>query len=142
MNQDAEHLKLLSVFHYVLGGVTAFFGCFPILHVVIGIADLTGQIGHGNRPPGADAFGWMFVIVGGAAILFAWTLAGGMLLCARNLSGRRAYTLCLVTAGLECLLMPLGTVLGIFTLIVLSRPTVKAAFGAAPAEPLEPNPWE
>ena len=35
---------------------------------------------------------WMFVIMGGAAILFAWTLAGGMILCARNLSARRAYT--------------------------------------------------
>lgn len=141
MNQDAEHLKLLSVFHYVLGGVTAFFGCFPILYVVIGVLALTGKMdGNGQAPP--EAFGWMFVIMGGAAILFAWTLAGGMILCARNLSARRAYTLCLVTAGLECLLMPLGTILGIFTLIVLSRPAVKAAFGAAPAESLEPNPWE
>lgn len=141
MNQDAEHLKLLSVFHYVLGGVTAFFGCIPIVHVVIGVLALAGKLddNRGGPPPG---FGWMFVIMGGAAILFAWTLAGGMILCARNLSARRAYTLCLVTAGLECLLMPLGTILGIFTLVVLSRPTVKAAFGAAPAETLEPNPWE
>jgi len=34
----------------------------------------------------------------------------------------------MVIAGLSCLNMPLGTVLGIFTLIVLSRESVKVLF--------------
>jgi hypothetical protein len=35
-------------------------------------------------------------------------------------------------AGLCCLFSPLGTLLGIFTLVVLQRPSVRALFGRAP----------
>jgi hypothetical protein len=35
---------------------------------------------------------------------------------------------CFVVAAIECIFMPFGTVLGVFTIIVLSRPSVKALF--------------
>jgi hypothetical protein len=38
-----------------------------------------------------------------------------------------------VIAAISCLLVPLGTVLGIFTILVLVRPSVKERFGVAPA---------
>ena len=38
MTQDEEHLNLLGIFHYVLGGVTAMFSCIPFIHVGIGTA--------------------------------------------------------------------------------------------------------
>jgi hypothetical protein len=31
-------------------------------------------------------------------------------------------------AGIECVFMPFGTVLGVFTLVVLTRPSVKPLF--------------
>jgi len=34
----------------------------------------------------------------------------------------------MVIAGIECLFMPFGTVLGVFTLVVLVRPSVKELF--------------
>ncbi len=37
MQQDEEHLKLLSIFHYVVGGLAALFACFPIFHLIMGI---------------------------------------------------------------------------------------------------------
>ncbi len=37
MNQDLEHIRLLSMFHYVVGGLTALFACFPIIHLIMGI---------------------------------------------------------------------------------------------------------
>ncbi len=40
---------------------------------------------------------------------------------------------CLIVAGIECLLMPYGTVLGVFTIMVLMRESVKERFGANPA---------
>ena len=48
--------------------------------------------------------------------------------------GRRAvpanpFDFCLVVAGIECLLIPLGTVLGVFTILVLLRPGTKTLFG-------------
>jgi hypothetical protein len=41
---------------------------------------------------------------------------------------RKHYTFCLVMAGVECLFMPFGTVLGVFTILVLNRQTVKELF--------------
>jgi hypothetical protein len=40
VNQDDEHLRLLSVFHYVLGGITALFALFPVFHLVFGLVIL------------------------------------------------------------------------------------------------------
>ncbi len=51
-----------------------------------------------------------------------------MLLAGRKLARRRSWTFCLVVASIECLFMPYGTVLGVFTIIVLLRPTVKELF--------------
>ena len=34
--QDLEHLRLLSIFHYVAGGLLAVMSCRPIVHVVVG----------------------------------------------------------------------------------------------------------
>lgn len=127
---DDEHLRLLTVFHYVLAGLTALFGCFPIIHLTIGILALSGAF-HG--PPGSSfpdrLFGLIFTIVGAFLILFFWTIAVFIFLAGRNLARRRRYTLCLVAAGIECLFMPLGTALGVFTIIVLLRPSVKLQFG-------------
>ena len=36
--------------------------------------------------------------------------------------------ICIVMAALACLSMPFGTVLGVFTIIVLARPSVQALF--------------
>jgi hypothetical protein len=49
-------------------------------------------------------------------------------LAGRNLAQQRRYTFCLVIAGLLCIFIPFGTVLGVFTIVVLVRPSVKALF--------------
>ena len=133
MMQDAEHLKLLAVFHYVLGGLTALFGSFPIIHVAIGFAIVSGKFGpgaHGSSSggPPPDQFGWIFVIFGGVAILLFWTFAALLIYSGRCLSARRNHTFCFVIACLSCVGFPLGTALGVFTILVLQRPTVKALF--------------
>jgi len=50
------------------------------------------------------------------------------------MSRRIHYRYCFVMACLSCVNMPLGTVLGVFTIVVLVRPGVKELFGRAPAE--------
>ena len=49
--QDAEHLKLLVVFHHVLAALTFVFGSFPIIHVVIGWMFVSGKFAA-STPPG------------------------------------------------------------------------------------------
>lgn len=131
--QDAEHLRLLSIFHYVVAGLAFLFGCFPIIHLVIGILIVANpgafQDGRGQGPP---AFmGWFFVLFAGAMILGAWTLASCLLAAGRCLSRRTRHTFCFAVACISCVFMPFGTALGVFTIIVLLRPSVKDAFGAA-----------
>lgn len=131
MTQDEQHVNLLSIFHYVLGGITAFFACFPILHLGMGIAMLCGAFTDesGQQPP---AFvGWMFIVMGSAFILGGWTLAALMIAAGRKLKQRRARSFCLAVGGIECILMPLGTVLGVFTIIVLTKDPVRQLFEPA-----------
>lgn len=129
MNQDEEHLRLLSIFHYVVGGLTALGGCFPFIHITIGLMIVTGKFegpGHDDAPA---VFGWLFVIIGLFIVAMMWTLATVMFLAGRRLSQRRSHLFCTIVAAVSCLLFPFGTVLGVFTLIVLSRPSVKQLFG-------------
>ena len=127
--QDLEHLKLLSIFHYVVGGLTALFACLPLIHVAVGLAVLSGraEVADDER-----FIGWIFVAFGAVAIAMGLTLAGCILLAGRSLASRRRRVFCIVVAGLECLLMPYGTVLGVFTLIVLMRDSMGELFGEAP----------
>jgi len=133
---DQEHLRLLTIFHYVLAGITALFACLPILHVALGLFFILapeelmkGGQGHAEPPPAW--FGWVFVIMGGVFVLLGWALALLTFLSGRYLAARRRWLFCMIIAGIQCAFVPLGTVLGIFTLIVLQRDSVRRLFPAS-----------
>ena len=67
------------------------------------------------------------------AVIGGWTLAACIVTAGRFLAHRRHYLFCLVMAGIECVLMPFGTVLGVFTILVLVRESVKEVFSATRA---------
>lgn len=128
MTQDEQHLKLLSVFHYVLGGIAALVSLFPVFHLVLGIMMVVIPEDHGPGTPVPEFVGWIFI---GFAILFilcGLTFSGFVFVTARFLSRRRHHMFCLIMAGVECLLIPYGTILGVLTIIVLMRDSVKALF--------------
>ncbi len=131
---DDEHLKLLSIFHYVVGGMVALFACLPIIHVVLGLVFIFAPhvLGHGNdRPP---AFlGLLLVMLGSFLILLGWTFAVLALITGRCIAHRKHYMFCFVMACVECIFMPFGSVLGAFTILVLNRQSVKALFNPRPA---------
>jgi len=131
INKDNEQLKLISIFHYIVGGVTALFSLIPIAHVIIGIIFIvspeTMTNKSGEAPPAW--FGWIFAGMGTAAILFGLTMAICLICSGRFIAKRKRYMFCLVVAGFSCLFFPFGTALGVFTIIVLTRPSVKEIFG-------------
>ncbi|HTC95994.1 MAG TPA: hypothetical protein VK699_21310 [Terriglobales bacterium] len=136
--QDQEQLRMLSIFHYIVAALLAMFACIPLIHVTLGIAMLMGAFGHGADAPPAF-MGLIFVILGGLFIVLGLTLAICTFLAGRYLAQCKHYTFCLVVAALCCLWMPFGTVLGVFTIIVLMRPQVKEAFTGIPApQPTHP----
>ena len=136
--QDRQHLQLLSIFHYVVAVVAGLFSLLPVLHLVLGLA----MVGEVAREGGDDAaiglaMGWMFVVMAGLFIVAGLTYAVCLFLAGRFLGERSHYTFCLVMAAVSCIFVPIGTVLGVFTLIVLMRPPIRAAFEGAP-EPAPP----
>ena len=137
MNEDLQHLKILSVFHYVVAGIGAVFACFPILHLMTGIFMLSGGFFIPDDPSLQMPFpfwmfGLMFTLIPAAIIVIGWAFAISMAVAGYFLSKQRNYMFCLVMAGIACIFMPFGTVLGVFTLIVLLRPSVKTLFNYPP----------
>ena len=133
MNQDESHLGLLSLLHYVLAGLCALFSSFFLIHIAWGISIWRGgsflsSPTHGGPPV---PFGIMMTFMGGAAVLSGWIFAVCLVVAGRSLAARKRYTFCLVVAGVACVLCnPLGMLLGVFTFVVLLRPSVKELFGA------------
>jgi hypothetical protein len=138
MSQDSEHLKLLSIFHYVVAGLTALFACIPFIHFFMGLALATGAFP--DTDPEAQPVGIFIMVFAGLFILAGWALAVLIAYAGRSLQTRRRYTYCLVMAGVECIFMPFGTVLGVFTIIVLMRDSVKPLFGRPAAIQTAPTP--
>ena len=128
MKEDENNLDLLSIFHYILGGITALFSCLPIIHLSLGVAMLRGAFGGKNPPP--QVLGWIFVILGGTFVLCGWALAVAIIIVGSRLKRKRSRTYCIVVAALECMMMPFGTVLGVFTIIILMKESVKEIFAA------------
>jgi hypothetical protein len=145
LNQDQEQLRLLSIFHYVIGGLMALAACLPIIHLCFGIAMIVQPDAFkGNRPEQdfpLQAFGWFFVAFASVAILIGWTCAVLVVVAGRNLARHRHYTFCIVIAAVACMFVPLGTILGVFTIIVLLRPSVKALFEQASADLQQRDPF-
>lgn len=129
VNPDLEHLRLLSIFHYVVGGMAAFFACFPFIHLLVGIAMVCGAFPSDPKHEAPPEFiGWFFIIIAATIILVGWSVAATILIAGRFLSRNAHYTYCLVVAAIECIFMPFGTVLGVFTIVVLNRPSVRKLF--------------
>ncbi|MFZ0980289.1 MAG: hypothetical protein WAN23_12885 [Candidatus Acidiferrales bacterium] len=140
---DEEHLKLLSICYMISAAISACFSMMGLMYAGMGavvneaikrapeIATNTA-----NAPP-PELIGWIFGAIGAAVFLILITMAGLQLGVALSLKKRKARTFCMVVAAFECLGVPYGTLLGIFTFIVLGRDSVTRLFdaGAAPQSP-------
>ena len=140
MNQDAEHLRLLSIFHYIVGGLAALFSFFPLLYTTVGaifIFVARHQAAAGPKPgeePPPEFIGWIFAVIGSLLFLLGIAIAICILIAGRSLAKRTRYWFAFVMACIECLFIPFGTILGVFTIIVLSRESVKTLFSTTAGE--------
>ncbi len=129
VDQDNEQIRLLAIFHYILAGMIGLLSLFPIIHIVLGTLIVSGALNtqQGSQAPPA-ALGWIFIAIPAAMMLCGFCTAIAVLIAALSLSCKRRYTFCLVVAAVECLFMPLGTILGVLTILVLVRESVKRKF--------------
>jgi hypothetical protein len=130
---DYDHLRWLSIAYYIMGAISGLCACIPAVYLALGAAMVTGAFNapqNQNGPP--PELGWLFIVVAIVLIGLGWAMATALLVTGRNLSRCQGYTFCFVVAVAAMLLsQPFGTILGIFTLIVLLRPSVKQLFEQA-----------
>jgi len=129
--QDREHLQLLAIFHYVVAGLAALFSLFPLLYTTVG-AIFIFAARHGTATPGEDLrpefVGWIFAVIGSVLFLIGLAMTICILIAGRSLALCKRYSFALVMACIECLFIPFGTILGVFTIVGLSRESVKTLF--------------
>jgi hypothetical protein len=131
---DADHLRLLAIFHFIGAGLAMLALGFLLLHYLFFHAVMANpemwKNQNGAVPPPREfftIFRWIYVAFG------LWFVTS----CVLNvISGiflvRKKYrTFSLVVGVVNCIHIPLGTVLGVFTIIVLLRPSVRETYEAA-----------
>jgi hypothetical protein len=126
---DAGHLRALAICHYVWGGLIIALSSIFIIYIVMGIVFMSAgapPARPGEPPP--EFFGMIFVGIGTCGVLLGWAAGVLNILCGRGISTHRWRVLTLVMAGINCLSIPFGTLLGVFTFIILSRPSVKMMY--------------
>jgi hypothetical protein len=132
-NVDEDHLNLLSVFHFVAAGLTLLGILFLFAHYTLMHFMFTNPALWQNQkgvPPPPAFFGVfiIFYIIAGAFLLVMGILN---VMSGLFLRERKNRTFSLVVAGINCLHVPLGTALGVFTIIVLCRESVRSLYEGA-----------
>jgi hypothetical protein len=129
MDKDLEHLKLLGIFHYIWGALACLAGLIGVVYLIIGVALMMSPPDSSDDSSSSVAGG--AVLIGLGIVIFliceiygiAAIMAGG-----KYRKHQRGYWFCFVLAIITLLSFPIGTILGIFSLIVLNRPSVKTLF--------------
>jgi hypothetical protein len=141
MDKDLEHLKLLSIFQYIVGGLACFCGLLWTIYIVSGVVLViaAGSMAGDDRI-GASIGGVVAMVVG--IFLFVLFEVYGILciMAGRKYAKHEGYWFCFILAVFTCLNFPLGTALGVFAIIVLNRPSVKALFQRLPDTGTPPPP--
>ena len=129
VDRDLEHLNLLKLCFYIQAGINGFFSLFGLLYAGLGAwlssAVLDPNIGLGDN---SRLVGPIFLM---SSILFlALGISGAVVsyYVGRCLVQHRRRTFCIVVAALGCIQIPYGTAMGICTIAVLNRPSVRALF--------------
>lgn len=122
---DVSHLNALALAHYILGGLGVFFSLFTLTYVLLGVAIVSGSIDAQEAP---EFMGWLFIGLGLTFLVLGEAMSIAMILSGRHMKRRTGHTFSFVVACISCLSVPVGTILGIFTILVLNRSTVKAAY--------------
>ncbi len=130
---DVDHLRLLAIFHFVVAGMAVVGLGFLALHFALMHTIMTNpemwKNQKGGGPPPEQIFGifrWFYFVFGTLLV------AGGVgnLLSGWFIQRKKHRVFSLIVAGINCGQFPFGTVLGVFTLIVLLRDSVREVYEA------------
>ena len=122
--KDASHLRSLGICAYVYAGLYCIWGLYALFALsIIYQIDPFNPLKQNYYPMNELQLGW-WVLLG------LWIIAMTVLtiLSARWMGQGKRWTFCLVISCIHCISFPFGLALGIFSIIVLVRPSVKNWF--------------
>lgn len=136
---DRDHLNLLAIFHFVFAGLALVGIAFLVMHYLILSTVFSNPEMWQPKPGSAGApaqpmpfhpkeffavFKWFYLFFGILlALAAACNVVSGLFI-----RWRQHRTFSLVIGGLNCLQIPFGTVLGVFTIVVLARESVQELY--------------
>lgn len=147
-----ERLRLLALGYYIKGAIGAVFVSFLLFHFVffLGFSFIPESAWNpapkpataaeslsvtpspsprpANQGPPVVMFR-IFAAIVGVIILLGWTFGALTIYAGRCIQKRNHRVFIFVMAGLNCVLIPWGTLLGIATFILLQTPLARREFG-------------
>jgi len=134
---DRDRLKVMEIAYYIAGGMTILTVSIFLIHFTLflflglnpHVFDNAATSGRHDTPPPPGLF---LALAGlfGLIIMLGWTFGAFQIYAGRCLRARRNYLLILIVAGFECIFIPWGTALGVFTFLVMQKLSVRALFPA------------
>lgn len=128
-----RHLSTLSILHYVYGAFVCIGGFAAFMFIALGMflsSDFVAAESGGDAVPGIigtiiQSFGWVILVV-----VELWGVFN--ILSGYWISRRSNRTATQVIAAFNCLNIPFGIALGLFTFAVLSDDEVKQEYNSLP----------
>ncbi len=124
VDRDEEHLRLLSVFHWVAAGFNLLVVVLLVLVPLLWGADYYASLKIQLPPGGMAAMSrrLMEALVAGSLQTLVYALNGW------SIRQHQFRISCMILSVVECLSLPLGLILGVSAILVLRRDSVKALF--------------
>lgn len=126
---DTEHLRLLALFYKIAAWIFGFGVCCGLPHTTIGLLAVSGGLPVNEKSEPMPEFMGLFFMLAGISVMLVMALVS--FFCFKSvgwIEERKNYNYVFALACVLCLGGMIGIPLGVFTLVVLSRPQVKAAF--------------
>lgn len=133
---DAEHLRLLSIVHYIYGTMQLLYSLFFMIYALF-IGFMAASMSSLPRPTSSGAGPSAPFIFAPFAVMGVFILVIALLIGAfavftiwsgYEMQRRKRRTLTFVISVINCIGIPFGTALGVCTLLVLGRDSVKVLY--------------
>jgi len=131
MEEDIRYLNLLAIFHMIVAGIVGLLSCLPLINLFIGVPmlkDVPYALSQNEFFSQTTLTPLIFILLPSGMTVIGWMFAVAIALNGYYLKNRKWLNYCMIVSGIETILMPFGTVLGVFTILLLTKPNIKNRF--------------
>lgn len=127
--QKEQYLDILALIYYVLAALGVLITLF-VVAIMVFATTIPMIAAASDSGPSIGVMELVMGCIGFIVLAITLVSCGIQAWAGWCLQHRKGYVLVLIVSALMLLSVPLGTVLGVLTIMLLSEPEVKALFGA------------